>query len=201
MMKVELKPHPYDKSLVQLFSETEFLFNLPLKLSKKITLKGWGDHESFLAHIYEKALPLAKETAAYLLSRKTYLSHELKDKLLSKGYSETVSNETIHFFLSHGYLNDSSWTQHFVEKLIRKGKGPKLILLEGKQKKISLEELNEHISHLYPENVQIEKALHTLKKSFQDLSTPKDKQKAYQKLLQKGFSNEIIQEVLVKFHD
>ncbi len=130
----------------------------------------------------------AKAEAFKLLSKRDYLSEELKRKLIQKGFSEEEVEETILYLKKEGYLNDEELIKRYKELSIQKGESP--LKLRSKLYRKGFTDLE------FSYEEELESALNLLKNKFK-------KEKNYPNVVKflknRGFSYSVIQEAVKKF--
>lgn len=134
------------------------------------------------------------------ISRKAYLTLELRDKLLSKEISEEIVDKVIEKCLEEKFLNDEQYLESYVKGQISKKIGPKMIILKLQRKGISFERAKKLIQDLDSHESQKERLLRLLTTRYRtkDLSDFKTKEKVIASLIRKGFDYSIIKEIIVK---
>ncbi len=127
----------------------------------------------------------AKMYAFKLLSKRDYFSFELKNKMLSKGFSEDDIEEVIRYLKEEGYIDDKYLKERVKEKNLKKGKGSlyirkKLYSKSGDDIDISFDE-------------ELEAALYALRFKYK-------KDREYKEIVKflsyRGFRYEVIQEAI-----
>ncbi len=95
--------------------------------------------EGQISIIMEEILPYrAKARCMKLLQSKDYTEYEIRKKLTTDGYPETVINNTIKYLYGYQYLDDKKYVKlYYQSKKIKKSK--KQIILDLQQKGITKE--------------------------------------------------------------
>ncbi len=83
----------------------------------------------------------AKQYALRLLSLRSYSSHQLRAKMLKRGFSEEVVSKWIAWLCSVNLLQDDLLLTSLVEREMKRGYGPKAILWKLRNKGFSSEEI------------------------------------------------------------
>ena len=155
--------------------------------------------EEFLSQFTAMEQTVAKRYVIWLLSRKIYLSSDLMAKLLSKGFSSSISCEIISLCQAKGYLDDSQEMARLIAKEQRKGLSTKAIYCKLKARKgideSLIRQLLQKSSSLDEEVLQGLLNKHAKKVNFKD---PKDRNKLIAKLCRRGFSPESVIRALSK---
>jgi regulatory protein len=165
------------------------------KLKKGMELDEFSITEVFFHDDIRKAYHLAVQYLA-LRMRSEF---EIRQYLQKKEIADPIINEVIHKLYHHQFLNDEEFSVAFVRtQMNTTDKGIALIRRELKEKGISDSLIDGALIH-YPLDEQIEKASVLANKYY--LKNGKDsarvvKQKLEQLLLRKGYSYEIIQDVI-----
>ena len=142
----------------------------------------------------EKLLQRCKERSLYLLTGTAKTERRLREKLeKSQRYTEDIIAKTIDFLKEYDYLNDYSGKRSLRDmkaKLFQRGVDCASLkeAIEAFQEKQREEEID-------PEREALRQCLEKKRRTL-DLSDPKDKQKLYAFLMRKGFSYDLIREVL-----
>lgn len=150
--------------------------------------------------VKSKAFYSAFDTAVYLLTFKSRTVKEIKDKLKSKGYSETEIDNALEKLLSYNYVNDESYTLSYIKSNIDK-KGKKLISRELSEKgidKVVIDEMFEEFSDEYAEEDKIED-IFIRRFSDSDLFDIKERNKIFSYFMRRGFSFDKISKIVTKY--
>ena len=143
--------------------------------------------EAFIV-VYNKALDL--------VSRREHSRHELKQKL-NKRFPETIPiiEEALDKLLLNNILYDERFAEMYLNARARKGFGPKKIEMELYSKKVDPIFISNAIEAY---ESWIENAENELKKKFKGIEPIdyKSKMKQKQFLFNRGFSTQIIEQIL-----
>lgn len=172
---------------VSIYIDEKFAFGLPKDLVPQFALrKGMFLSKNKEKDILESALVIrAKEVALHYLSYKPRTEHEVRTKLLDKGFEEELAEQVVERFRTLKYLNDEQYAQMFAASQLRsKGRGPKRIRMELKRKGVEeelielalvlLEETKDVLGELRPRaekkwtTLQKEPERHKRRKKFQE---------------------------------
>ena len=140
----------------------------------------------------------------YLLSRKSYTTRQLQDKLKKKDYSTAAIQEVLDLLNSWHYLDDHNFTELYVRERIRsKPRGRQVLLRELQIKGISKELAQEKIAKIMGEEKLddpglAERALKRKLRSYLKVPAEKGAQRARNYLLRQGFSYEIVDKLIKK---
>lgn len=126
---------------------------------------------------------------------------ELRDKLKAKQYDGPAIEELIAYFKRLGYVNDREFAHSWINYRLSKPLALRAIEIELKQKGISRDTINELISEKKNTLNEFDIARELAKTRLEKLKGKKDKedkikQKLYYYLARRGFSNDIVSEVI-----
>ncbi|MCX6740811.1 MAG: RecX family transcriptional regulator [Candidatus Parcubacteria bacterium] len=132
-----------------------------------------------------------------LLGLRPRSEKELRDKLKAKQFNLKIIDQTIKKVEELGYLNDAEFARAFIE--MKKSKGKIAIRLELRRKGVDEEIIKDGLEKYYPADEEMESALNLAQKklrTYKKLPPFKIKQKLSQYLAGRGFSWDIIKDVL-----
>jgi regulatory protein len=132
-----------------------------------------------------------------LLARRAYSEQELTDKLLAKGFTTTVVTRTIERLKTQGYLDDTRLAADQAERLRAKGLGPEGIRAKLAQKGLTPETVEQTLE-ADGEAKDLESARQLLASRFSAdaLKQPQIYARAFRLLLRRGYSQEMIENLL-----
>lgn len=162
--------------------------------------KGKAYNENELEEIFfNDNIKKAYNMSLNYLSYRMRAEKEVHDYLISKSYSEEIANLVLKKLRNHHYVNDLEFAKAFVRSRIQSTtKGPIIIRQELQMKGLSDYHIQEGLKE-FPEEKQLEMAIHFGEKKIkqkQTLSEFQRKQKIGQALISKGFSHPIVQTAL-----
>lgn len=128
------------------------------------------------------------EAAIRRLARKSYLSHELQEKLLTLGFPSDEVDKTIFHLTAGGYLNDQAWVDSFIGGQERKRVGTSLIIQKLKMKKVPPELYLTRIKESAVSPTEAIQSLLTTRYKNKNLKNPKEKGQVIASLLRRGYS-------------
>lgn len=150
---------------------------------------------------YEDEIAKAFNAALHFLSFQMRSEHEVKKKLLDKGYGESVVLEAIQKLHKLGFLNDETYSKALLETKKRmQKKGPYAIKQDLKKKGID-QDLQEKVLSTFTYDEQKQLAIQLAQKTVKlnSKKTPSQiKQKIQETLLRKGYSFSIVEDVLTE---
>ncbi|MFA7288790.1 MAG: regulatory protein RecX [Melioribacteraceae bacterium] len=136
------------------------------------------------------------------LGRRHHSFFELRKKLSAKGYDKDVIDETLNDLKDKGYIDDEDFAKRYIEEsILRKKSGINKIIAGLYQKGISREIINRVMSGFDNHDEMTQNALEIANKKLNSLKQRNtEKQKLKIKLFSflsgKGYSSEIIKEVI-----
>ncbi len=142
----------------------------------------------------------AKRLLLKKLGMRAYATLEIRRWLKEKGVEEAIAEQLLEEFQQLGFLNDTAWLASFVRMQRARRYGGRTIALKLMQKGFSKEEIAEALSseETVDEGAAIEKLLATRFKS-RDLKEPRERQKVVASLVRRGFSLELIFNIIGQF--
>lgn len=144
-----------------------------------------------------------KNSALRLVSIRPHSSFELRLKLQKKKFSKDDISEVIKDFLAKGYLADKDFAERFIDEGIKKKKGLMRIKSELYSKGISRDIIEQVLNKFDDDETLIENAIIIARKKLESFNYKKydanqKKQKLYSYLNNKGYSSDIIRQVVNK---
>lgn len=152
---------------------------------------------------YEDEIAKAFNASLHYLSFQMRSEHEVKKKLIDKGYGESVVLEVLRKLEKLGFLNDETYSKALLEskKKFQK-KGPYAIKEDLRKKGIE-KSLQDKVleTFTYEEQKQLATQLAEKTVKLNSKKTPAQiKQKIQETLLRKGYSFAIVEDVLSDIH-
>lgn len=190
------------KSRSKIFIEEEFAFVLYKGELRKYNIKKDREVEQdSYTEIMETVLPKrAKLRSMNLLMSKEYTEKQLRDKLKSGGYPETVISEAIEYVKSFRYIDDDRYAASYIEYHIERKSRLKImqnLLQRGISKECFEKQWNylEELGVKGDEEKQIEELL--IKRHYKEKKEDlKERRKIYAFLLRRGFQADKIRKVM-----
>jgi len=149
--------------------------------------------------LYRKAL----KTALRILTGRDHSKYELEQKLKQRGFSGEVIGEVMSACKRFDYINDERTAQVYVRQLNRKGYGIKRIRYELNKKGLKGKRIQGILSENISAATEQECAQRVLQKHLKRFEREKDflkkKSKIHRFLYSRGFSDEIIAELIRSF--
>jgi regulatory protein len=144
-----------------------------------------------------------KKACAYALKLLSYRERskwEVKDRMRKKGYEDNLIEDVLRYLESHNFISDQRFAQVWEENRIKKGYGRKRIYFELRQKGLEVDLIDELLERVYSKVNEVEIALKVVKeKNFLlKKDKPRTRKRIYGFLQRRGFSSEVINEVLTE---
>lgn len=139
--------------------------------------------------------------ACKLLKYRSRSQKEIEDRLKKKKFSAEIIEKVIPWLKEKQYLDDLKFAQEWIAQRKRKGYSEKLIRWELKQKGVSEEMVSSNLSNqegLLSDKEVAKKLVEKKIKLHKNLEPVKVKQRVQSLLLRRGFSWEVIGEILGK---
>ena len=149
-------------------------------------------------------LTRAKRYVLRLLGRRPYSKKEVEDKLRRQGFGEVIIKQVREELTKLNLINDEEFATSYIEaKLSGKPKGHLLLTRDLQRKGINPEIIKKVINRFLPKEKEILLAQELTEKKIKkdrSLSKAPIKQKLYFYLRGRGFTEEIIEEVMEKIN-
>ena len=191
-----------NKKFFSVYVDNNFKFSLTSADLNYLALKvGEEISEEKLKYLEnEYLLQKAREYVYNLISKKTYTERALIEKLKSKNFSENIINQITNELKNYKYLNDEEFIYEYaMAKIEEKPMGKYRLKQELFNKKFDENLIKECIEKIYKEFNEEELAQKALNSNFKNLKenlNEKLVQKIYNFLLSRGFSYEIINNIV-----
>jgi regulatory protein len=146
-----------------------------------------------------KDLKSAKNTCFRLIKVRPRSEHELRSRLLQKGFEKGIIEQAILAISKIGLIDDAAFARMWVASRIKKPLGLNRLYFELKQKGID-KEIIESVLSEYKSPQQEEETIRDLMqqkiKKFSGVDKKKIKERLWGFFLRKGFSKDIVYDVL-----
>ncbi|WP_425540193.1 regulatory protein RecX [Microaceticoccus formicicus] len=146
---------------------------------------------------------LAKSSALKYASRRTMSSYKLMSYLERKGIEKTAVDKIIDEFSKIGLLDDKAYVKNYIQdKKEYNRMSKKMIKYKLLQEGFDSKQVDEQL-HEYTEEEELSNASYLLESKYKNIESNdyNAKNKAYQYLYRKGFSNDIINKVILEAED
>lgn len=199
--KVEVQKR--NKNRVNIYIDEEFAFSCSTEIvyQNKLNSGEKVDETALRLIVDEDNYLKCKETALRIIEKNYKSEKEIKDKLISKGYSESTINRAINFLKEYNFLDDSKYVDMYIKERI-KNDGIKKIRFALSRKGIQEEIIKKKIEDIDRESFE-SSAFELCKKKYEILlKSENDKRKLIKKLSEylarRGYSWEEIRSVVIK---
>lgn len=198
-MKVDFVPSDEIKDALTVRLDEEYWADVhPAVFGKKpVFSEDFLNEADFFTAFQEKEKSLALKYALNRLSMRGYTRYELEKLLKEKLVSEGSRQEALSACEEYGYLHDEKWAEAYVKTQISRKQGPAVIRKKLQEKGFSFDTIQTLINLVGtdPQKEAIRKILETRYRS-RDFTNPKECNKVIGSLLRKGYSFDIIREIM-----
>jgi len=190
--------------MLRLYINDEYAFSIPeveyfrLNLYERKELT----QDEMNAIREEAGIKLARKSAIRLLSARDRSEQEIRERLNLQGFDADVAEEAILQLVSMGYINDSLFARKYVsDRLKLKPMSKKALAAELQKKGIKRELIDEVIGEYEVDEPSM--AYRMAKKKFgkYDAADPVIQKKIYSFLAYRGYSSDVIQNVLEQMQE
>ena len=197
--KIEIQKR--NKERVNIYLDEEYAFSISAELVYKENLKVKDviDIDKLKAVADKEAYIRCKNSALKIIERSYKTEKEIVEKLQMKGYEERHIEASIQFLKEYKFLNDDYYVEAFIRDKIN-SKGSIRIKQDLIKKGISRDVIEEKLCKIDKSSEKdtakelAEKKLRIIKKSEND--TYKISSKIYRFLISKGYTYDIVKEVV-----
>ena len=148
-------------------------------------------------------LQRAKNYAFLLLKFRLRSEKEIYQRLKKKKFPEGIIQETLFFLRDKKFIDDNFFAKTWIESRLKKPLGLRRIKIELRQKGIDKEIIDSQLSEIkkgYLEQEIVTKIAQQRLKKLKGIEPIKAKSRVYGYLLRRGFSPEIVIDVLSQSH-
>lgn len=141
----------------------------------------------------------AKKYALLLLKYRPRCEKELVQRLKKKKFDQVTINQTISFLRERNFIDDRDFAHSWIESRIKRSFGLKRIIQELKARGVDRQIIEEQMSLFqkdYSEYAQVKEIAGERLKKMNESDTLKKKRRLYDYLLRRGFSPEVVSEVI-----
>lgn len=107
-----------------------------------------------------------RDTALHYLERRARTAYEMKAYLLSKGFQEEETEETLEYLQELGYVDDAAYCRDYIRYGKSKGRGPLRLQSELAEKGIGASLIRETLEEDFDRQAEKDAALREAKKIF-----------------------------------
>ncbi len=152
-----------------------------------------------------KSLVSAQDYSLRLISARSYSEKQIAEKLIKKGFSTEDTGRAVKKLKEYGYLNDEAFAGRLIENGKRRLIGRIKLSYELYKKGVNKSLIDELIEKFYVEDEEREVALKAMDKKKVSLIKYREneliyKKKLYDFLQSRGFSSQIIEDILNSKH-
>ena len=186
-----------------IFIDGKFVLGIDKKTVEDMDLKvGKLIDEKDLEKITsQEELNKAQAYALMLLGYRERSLREIKIRMRQKGYEEKLVEKVVKYLKDRNLINDKRFTQLWAESRIKKGYGRWRIQSELEQKGVNREITDEILKDLYSGIDEVQVALDLVeKKRWVSKEPPRLTERVSNLLRRRGFSFEVISNVVEKIH-
>lgn len=193
-----------NRTRLSIYLNDEFAFGLNAGVVAKFNLrKGATLSKDKIENIlFEEEKKRIKEGAYRILAGRAHSEKELKDKLLQKGFDESLSARVVADLKEAKYIDDQAFALAFARsRILNKPMGEKLLRRELWQKGLKEELIDKAIAAAYSKETQEELAVKLVEKRkshYQNLEESKRKKRLYDFLLRRGFDWEVAKKAIAE---
>ena len=201
-----IETQKHDKSRVNIYLDGVFAFGLPRDVVTQQHLSE-GDEisEDLIADVLLlDELSRAKEKALAYLSYRSRSIQEIDVKLKKKGFSDRTIQQVVDDFIRVGLLDDRAFASAYVQtRMIQKPMSKRLLKKELYLKGIPETMAGKVIDEIYEDRTELDVAVSLAERRFSgkvNIKEQKIRKKISDFLARRGFSWEIISEVLMNIN-
>jgi len=151
--------------------------------------------EELVNWLHAEERKLSRKKALDLLAGRNYSTHLLHRKLITKGFSAKIAQETVEWAQQLGYVQDSEYLRSAIRQEQERGHGPMLVLWKLRAKGFSEQEIGQEMELSMTADQQKE-MLRKLITKLRLSTAPLVRQKTIKALLRRGFTMETIRAVI-----
>lgn len=191
--------HKKNPEMICIYIDNVYAFSMPEEQYLKMSLYERVEltQEEIDTIRNEVNVKLAKQRAVKLLTTRDRSEFEIKERLLHQGFDEEAADKAIMELKAMGYINDWLFARKYIsDRLKLKPKSKKVLAYELSQKGIESGLIDEVINEYEIDESSIAYRIARKKYGKYDMEDPKIRQKIATFLMHKGFSGEIVNEVI-----
>lgn len=186
-----------------IFIDGEFVLGIDKKTVEDMDLRVGKlvDEKDLKKITSQEELNKAQAYALMLLGYRERSLREIKIRMRQKGYEEKLVEKVVKYLKDRNLINDKRFTQLWAESRIKKGYGRWRIQSELEQKGVNGEIADEILKDLYSGIDEVQVALDLVeKKRWVSKEPPRLTERVSNLLRRRGFSFEVISNVVEKIH-
>lgn len=185
--------------MIRIYIDNVYAFSMPEEQYLKMNLYERGEltQEEIETIRNEVNVKLAKQRAIKLLTARDRSEFEVKERLIKQGFDKEAADDAIMELKAMGYINDRLFAHKYVsDRLKLKPKSKKALAYELCQKGIESELITEVVNEYELDESSIAYRIARKKYGKYDAADPEVQRKIASFLSHRGFSYEIIREVI-----
>jgi len=197
-----------DSDRMSVFLDGAFAFGVhqDLVLKHQLVTGRRLSPDEHLALIEEDKVMRAKGKAFDYLAHKARTETEVRRKLREKDYASGVIDQVVAYLHDRGYLDDEAYAHEYVRRRFsHKGYGPVRLRMELKKRGIDRHLAETAVDRLFEENDQLPAAQAQAEKKWSRIAREDDprkrRDKLYRHLKRRGFTYDVIQQVIDEMED
>ncbi|MCK4617302.1 regulatory protein RecX [Candidatus Aerophobetes bacterium] len=186
-----------------IFIDGEFVLGIDKKTIEDMDLRVGKlvDEKDLKKITSQEELNKAQAYALMLLGYRERSLREIEMRMRQKGYEEKLVEKVVKYLKDRNLINDKRFTQLWAESRIKKGYGKWRIQSELEQKGVNREITDEILKDLYSGIDEVQVALDLVeKKRWVSKEPPRLTERVSNLLRRRGFSFEVISNVVEKIH-
>jgi len=186
-----------------IFIDGEFVLGIDKKTVEDMDLRVGKlvDEKDLKKITSQEQLNKAQAYALMLLGYRERSLREIKIRMRQKGYEEKLVEKVVKYLKDRNLINDKRFTRLWAESRIKKGYGSWRIQSELEQKGVNREIADEILKDLYSGIDEVQVALDLVeKKRWVSKEPPRLTERVSNLLRRRGFSFEVISNVVEKIH-
>ena len=193
------KKHPSRRSI---FLDGEFFCGVSEEVAVKFNLKAGTeiDEDKLKELIQEEELSKAKNYVYRILARRIYTGKEIRDKLIERGYIDTVIQEVIATMERYGYVNDEVYAEEWIQSRMKsKPKGKIALRQELARKGIDKSIIENALGQAFDGSSESDMALELAQRKISSYSRDEPavaRRKLQGFLLRRGFGYEAVKDAI-----
>ena len=179
--------------------DSGYKLRLPLKSENMLQKDMIVDINELVEEFSEEMLAQALDLSYRYLSYSMRLENEVKEYLLKKNFPENTVYECLNSLLESGYLNDEAYAIEYMKGRIHASYGRKKISFELEKKGLDSDTVQDLMERCFPydeERECLSEYLDRLNTRYSSLFLREKKDKIINSSLRRGYSYDIISEII-----
>lgn len=191
-----LEPQQRTPDRVNVYLDGEFAFGLAALVAARLQVGAWLSDEAIATLRAADTLEQAHEKALQFLEFRPRSGMELQRYLVEKGFSKEVVEEVLHRLSAVGLVDDRGFSRFWVENRARfRPRGRRALMLELRQKGIAPEDMAAALDG-YDESAAAWALAREQARRLAHLPPEQLRRRLSERLARRGFSYDLIQEIL-----